>query len=316
KYWPPQIRTQKEVLEWLSAEVAKFPQVGSTPKRMPFYGIAGFGGAGSGFPEVKQLALALGDNTTFGAAGKKRELVAHWENPSPEWIKKQEATRKGGFDDLAIVSYGDEIHLPPVALTDAELADWLKARGVAYDGPVKYTTDKKDPLYYYAQIAAKEKGGRKFAEGTAYYKSKGALTGANYFCATPSAVGYTENYIDSYDLAMWKQVHKCTHEAGVFEDYVVDGMVRPAKVGLLLSSVDDLVTGVNNFSLAMHNNERKAIYYALRHAEVPVDFLTEDDVIEGRAKDYATIYVTQQYVHSQCIAALQKWCEAGGTVVA
>jgi hypothetical protein len=138
----------------------------------------------------------------------------------------------------------------------------------------------------------------------------------NYFCATPSAVGYTENYIDSYDLPMWRQIHKCTHEAGIFEDYVMDGRVRPAKVGLLLSSVDELVTGVNNFSLAIHNNERKAIYYALRQAQVPVDFLTEDDVIEGRAKDYAVIYATQQYIHSKCIDALQKWCEAGGTLVA
>ena len=45
---------------------------------------------------------------------------------------------------------------------------------------MKYTTDKKDPLFYYSQIAAKEKGGAKYAEGTAYYKSKGVLTGANY----------------------------------------------------------------------------------------------------------------------------------------
>jgi hypothetical protein len=409
KYWLPQIRSQKEVLEWLSAEVAKFPKVGSTPKRMPIYNIMGFGGGLSAFPEAKQLALALGDNTGVDATGKKRELVAHWPDPSPVWIKKQEMTRKGGFDDLHIVSYGDEIHLPAVALKDDEFATWLKARGVTVEGAAKYTTDKKDPLFYYSQIAAKEKGGAKYAEGTAYYKSKGVLTGANYsphanflvseidyvrpfklkamsmpwtedyawqiaefspqvvgylvsglragakyddlpihmyvmphspgqipdefrmsfycsiahgakminyFCATPSAVGYTENYVDSYDLKMWQQIHKCTHEAGVFEDYVLDGKVRPAKVGLLLSSVDELITGVNNFSLAMHNNERKAIYYALRHAQVPVDFLSEDDVIEGRAKDYSLIYVTQQYLHSKAVDALQKWCEAGGTVVA
>ena len=409
RYWLPEIRTQKEVLEWLSAEVAKFPKVGSVPKRMPFYGLVGFSGAGSAFPEAKQLALALGDNTTFDAAGKKRALVAHWPNPSLEWIKKQEATRKDGFDDLLVVSYGDETHLPAVPLTDAEFATWLKANGVAYDGEIKYTADKKQPLYYYSQIAAKEKGAAKYATGTAYYQSKGVRTGINYsphanylvteidyvrpfklkalsmpwtedyawqiaefspqvvgylvsgvragakydnlpihmyvmphspgqlpsefrksfyasiahgakminyFSAAPSAVSYTENYVDSYDLPMWKQIYTCTHEAGIFEDYVLDGKVRPAKVGLLLSSTDEFITGVNNFSLALHNNERKAIYYALRHAQIPVDFLSEDDVIEGRAKDYKLIYVTQQYVHSKCVAALQKWCESGGTAVA
>ncbi|MBA4066481.1 MAG: hypothetical protein C0501_22775 [Isosphaera sp.] len=409
RYWLPTIRTQKEILDFLNAEVAKFPKVGSVPKRMPVYNLLGFGGALGVFPEAKQLALALGDNTMVNAAGKKRELVAHWGNPDPEWIKKQEAGRKGGFDDLAIVSYGDEIHLPAVPLKDDEFAAWLKARGAKYDGEVKYTTDKKHPLYYYSQIAAKEKGGAKYAAGTAYYKTKGVLTGANYsphanflvteidyirpfkikamsmpwtedyawqiaefspqvvgyllsglragakyddlpihmyvmphspgqipsefrqsfyasvahgakilnyFCASPSAVGYTENYVESDDLPMWRMIHRCTHEVGIFEDYVLDGKVRPAKVGLLLSSVDELVTGVNNFNLALHNNERKAIYYALKHAQVPVDFLSEDDVIEGRAKDYSLIYVTQQYVHSKCIDALTKWCEAGGTVVA
>jgi hypothetical protein len=421
KYWMPAIRTQKEVLEWLNGEVAKFPQIGSVPKRMPFYNIMGFSSGLSAFPEAKQLALSLGDNTSVDAIGKKRELVAHWSDPSLDWIKKQESSRKGGFDDLAIVSYGDEIHLPPVPLTDTEFAAWLKERGVAFDGKVEFIAPKakmtpadikamkEHPLYYYSQIAAEEKGGKSFAAGTAYYKTKGVLTGANYsphanylvteidyirpfklramsmpwtedyawqiaefspqvvgylvsglragakydnlpihmyvmphspgqipsefrqsfytsvahgariinyFCATPSAVGYTENYVDSYDLGMWKQIHRCTHEAGMFEDYVVDGSVRPAKVGLLLSSVDEVVTGVNNFSLALHNNERKAIYYALRHSQVPVDFVSEDDVIDGRAKDYSLIYVTQQYVHSRCIDSLQKWCEAGGTLVA
>jgi hypothetical protein len=87
-------------------------------------------------------------------------------------------------------------------------------------------------------------------------------------------------------------------------------------VGFLLSSVDEVLTGVNNFALALHNNERKALYHALRHAQVPVDFLSEDDVIDGRAMDYNVIYVTQQYLHSKCVTALQKWCTAGGTVVA
>ncbi len=342
-------------------------------------------------------------------AGKKRELVAHWPDPSVEAIKKQEMMRKGGFDDIHIVSYGDELHLPAIELKDDEFAKWMKDKGVVYDGEIKYTTDKKSPLYYYSQIAAKEKGAAKFAEGTAYYKSKGILTGVNYsphanylvseidyirpfklkalsmpwtedyawqiaefspqivsylasgvragakyddlpihmyvmphspgqipegfrrsyyasiahgakiinyFCATPSAVGNTENYVDSYDLKMWKEIYTCTHEAGIFEDYILDGKVRQAKVGLLLSSTDELITGVNNFSLALHNNERKGLFFAPRHAQIPVDFLSEDDVIDGRAKDYKIIYVTQQYLQSKCLDALEKWCEKGGTVIA
>jgi len=410
KYWLPQIRTQKEALDWLNAEVAKFPKVGSVPKRMLHYNIMGFSGALNAFPEAKSLALALGDNTAVNQQGKKRDLIAHWGDPTIPAIEKQAKAHKGGLDDIRIVSYGDEIHLPPFPLTDAEFAQWLAAKGVKYDGKVEWVkADPKHPLWYYSQIAAKEKGGKHYAGGTEYYRGKGILTGANYsphanflvteldyirtfklkamsmpwaedyawqiaefspqvvgylmsglragakyddlpihfyvmphspgqlpnefrmsyyaavahgakiinyFCASPSAVGYTENYVDTNDLPMWKAIHRTTHEAGIFEDYVMDGKVRPGKVGLLLSSVDELVTGVNNFSLAVHNNERKALYYALRHSQVPVDFLSEDDVIEGRAKDYSLIYVTQQYLHSNALAALEKWCEAGGTAVA
>ena len=409
RYWLPKIRTQKEAVDWLLSEVRKFPKVGPTPKRLLLYNVLGFGGRSFDDPATKQLALALGDNTWANATGKKRELVAHWRDPNPESIKKREAARPDGLKDLLVVSYGDEIHLPSDPVTDQELAAFLKQRGVKYSGAVKFTKTKGQPLYYYSQICAKEKGGRRFAAGTAYYKSKGVRTGANYsphsnylvseldyirtfklramslpwsedyvwqipefsvqvtgyltsglragakydnlpihryvmphspgntprdfrlsyytaiahgskqinyFCASPMAIGATENYIATDDLAMWRQVHACSHEAGVFEDYVVDGRVRPAKVGLLLSSVDDVMTGASNSTFVMHNNERKAIYYALRHSQVPVDFLSEDDVIEGRGKDYKLIYVTQQWLHSRAVQALTKWVSAGGTLVA
>jgi len=408
RYWLPEIRTQKEALDWLNSEVAKFPKIGKTPERFLIYNLLGFGG-GLSSPEGRQLALALGDNTSVNAQGKKRDLVCHWPDPKVPAIQKQESTRKDGFKDLSIVSYGDEMHLPALPITDAELTEYLKTRGVKVDGPVVVAKAKTDPLYYYTRLAMKDKGAKLYAEGTAFYKSKGVLTGTNYsphanylvtemdyirpfklkalsmpwsedyiwqipefsvqimgyltgglragakydnlpihmyvmphtpgntprgfrlsyytaighgakminyFCASPLAVGATENYMDTNDLGMWKEVHRCTHEAGIFENYVMDGNPRPAKVAFLLSSVDEVLTDVNNFALALHNNERKALYHALRQAQVPVDFISEDDLIEGRAKEYHTIYVTQQHLHSQGIAALTKWITAGGTAIA
>ncbi len=409
RFWLPKIRTQKEAVDWLLSEVRKFPNSGPTPKRFMLYNIMGFGGRNFDDPAVKQLALALGDNTWAGAAGQKRGLVAHWRDPDPGAIKTRESSRENGFKDLLVVSYGDEIHLPSDPVTDKEFAAWLVQRGVPFNGAVQFSKTKGQPLYYYSQICAKEKGGRRYAAGTAYYRSKGIFTGANYsphsnylvseldyirtfklramslpwsedyvwqipefsvqvmgyltsglragakydnlpihmyvmphspgntprdfrlsfytavahgarqinyFCASPSAIGATENYVATDDLGMWRQIHACSHQAGVFEDYVLDGRVRPAEVGLLLSSVDDVMTSVANSTLAMHNNERKALYYALRHSQTPVDFLSEDDVIDGRAANYSLIYVTQQWLHSNAVDALAKWVEAGGTLVA
>ena len=136
------LRTQREALTWLNAEVAKFPKVGSVPKRFLAYSIMGFSGALGQFPEAAQLATALGDNTAVGQEGNKRALVAHWGDPSLPAIQKHEAARKDGFKDLYIVSYGDEMHLPSLPVTDEEFAAWLKARGVQYSGEVKIISAK------------------------------------------------------------------------------------------------------------------------------------------------------------------------------
>jgi len=406
RWWLPVIRTVPEALSWLNSEVAKFPKKGKTPQRFLIYSIMGFGN-GLNYPEGRNLALALGDNTAVNQEGKKRGIRCHLPNPDPEWVSAELA--KGGMNDVYIVSYGDETHLPVVKPDDVAFKEWLKARGIKDADSAVYTTDKNNLWYYYSHLCAVENGARKYIAGTAKYAEKGILTGANYsphsnylvtemhyirpfklkamtmpwsedyvwqipdfsiqiigylvsafragakyhnmpihmyvmphspgntpkdfrlsfytcvghgakminyFCASPLAVGGTENYVATADLAMWRAIYDCSHSAGIFEDYVMDGNVRQAKVGLLLSSVDDIMTGVNNSTLALHNNERKAIYLALRHAQVPVDFLSEDDVIEGFAKDYVLIYVCQQWLHSKVVSALRKWVENGGTLVA
>lgn len=173
RYWLPQIRTQREALAWLNAAVAKFPKKGPTAKRFLIYNIMGFSGALDAFPEARQLALALGDNTAVGQEGKKRKLVAHWPDVSPEYYTKADVS------DVYVISYGDETHLPAVKLSNEEFAAWLQAKGVKVEGPVKWTQDRNDPLYYYSVIAGVEQGAKPYIEASAYYKSKGALTGAS-----------------------------------------------------------------------------------------------------------------------------------------
>jgi hypothetical protein len=423
----PVIRTQLEWLEWLQAEIAKFPDR-PAPKRFPIYGLMGFSGAmrqeGAIGRTATELALALGSNTLthldtpwaerLGVPKRRTACITHWRPGTIEQMESRiaAAAEKGQRDQIAIVSFGDEIHIPPAEANDAKFAAWLKKRGVDYDGEVKFTDQSDDPLYYYSRLWAIEAGIAHYAEHTKLLEQRigpDVRTGANYsphanylvtdlqwvrpfklggmtmpwsedyvwgvpeasvqitgyltsafrcgaryrdlpilmyimphtpgntprdfrlsfytavahgakavhyFCAVPLCVGYTENHIETDDLPMWRAVYDATHDAAAFEDYVLDGTVRPAKVALLLSGVDEILGGYTNFKGGVHNAERKALYLALRQAQVPVDFLTEDDVIEGRAQDYRLIYVTQEYLHSKALRALGEWVEAGGTLVA
>jgi len=424
------IRTQVEALQWLKKEIGRFPRRGSVPKRFAIYGLMAFSGAMQQEGEIGRLAteiaLALGHNTMtplcsawaerLGVPPQRAAIAAHWYPSNLDAFRKtvEDADKKGNLKHIKIVSYGDEIHIPPVAGNDDAFNAWLAQRKFDLGGRVSYATakERENPFFYYATLFGLETGMQQYADATRWLEDragKDILTGANYsphanylvtdlqwvrpfklramtmpwsedyvcqipefstqvvgyltsafrcgakyrrlpimmyvmphwpnslprdfrlsfytvvahgatkvnyFCASPLATGATENYISTEGLDMWRAVRDVTHDAGVFEDYVLDGTVRPAKVGLLLSSVDEILTGDTNFKGAIHNAERKAIYYALRHAQVPVDFLTEDDVIDGLAKDYSVIYLTQQYVHSKAIKALAAWAQAGGTVVA
>ncbi|HUT33045.1 MAG TPA: beta-galactosidase trimerization domain-containing protein [Planctomycetota bacterium] len=424
------IRTEVEALEWLKREIRRFRSRGAVPKRFAIYGLMAFSGAMRQEGEIGRLAteiaLALGHNTMtplcsawterLGVPPQRAAIAAHWYPSKLDAFRKtvEEADKKGSLKQIKIVSYGDEIHIPPAAGNDDRFNAWLAQRRVDLGGRVSYATSKEreNPFFYYATLFDLETGMQQYADATRWLEEragKDILTGANYsphanylvtdlqwvrpfkmramtmpwsedyvaqipefsfqvvgyltsafrcgakyrrlpimiyvmphwpnsiprdfrlsfytcvahgatkvnyFCASPLATGATENYISTEGLDMWRAVHDTTHDAGTFEDYVLDGTVRPARVGLLLSSVDELLTGDSNFKGAIHNAERKAIYFALRHAQVPVDFLTEDDVIGGLAKDYKVIYLTQQYVHSKALKALTAWAEAGGTVVA
>jgi len=72
-------------------------------------------------------------------------------------------------------------------------------KGVTYDGKVEYIAPKpkmtpaeldavkKHPLYYYSQIAAKEKGGKKFAEGNGVLQVEGRADRRELLAATPTS---------------------------------------------------------------------------------------------------------------------------------
>jgi len=132
----------------------------------------------------------------------------------------------------------------------------------------------------------------------------------HHFCVTPIVTAYTENYVSARFLPMYGEIAAVARDVASFEDILVEGRVRPAKVALLISGSTDLWDPSPNY-----NHERKCLYYALRHSGVPVDFVTEDDIAGGLLDPYRVLYISASHMTRAAAKALGAWVEAGGSVL-
>eukprot|EP00937_MAST-01D_sp_MAST-1D-sp2_P004985 g4985.t1 len=138
----------------------------------------------------------------------------------------------------------------------------------------------------------------------------------NLFQFQPSAEGYTCDYVDA-DGGSYEAVRYHLNCLGAFDDVVADGMAqaRGAKAALLMSESADIYYD----GAGTHGAEKRALYLALRHAELPVDIVTEDDVEDGELErlGYAALYVTEPHLRASAVPALRRWVEvAGGALFA
>ncbi len=131
----------------------------------------------------------------------------------------------------------------------------------------------------------------------------------NYFAAVP-VYNYTENYVSWEARETWKAIRDLTHDVGFAEDIIWKGEVRPSQVAILLSHPTDIWEAAKGSSI--YNFERKNIYYALRHAQVVVDFITEDDLIDESANGYRVIYFVGSHIRRAAAEKLREWVAAGG----
>jgi hypothetical protein len=135
----------------------------------------------------------------------------------------------------------------------------------------------------------------------------------------------TENYLHTRGGVETGRVMRVTSGmAGNVENDLMAAKVRPARVAMLLSEASDLweVEGYGQYKVEpgstatnAYQEERKAIWYALKKAGYQVDLLTENDVAEGRLKPYKAIYLGGQNLDSRCVAPIQNWVKDGGNII-
>lgn len=132
----------------------------------------------------------------------------------------------------------------------------------------------------------------------------------NLFEFRPVHVAYTENHVD--DPAMYVRVLKCFRELGLFEDIIQNGQVRPAEAALWFSETGD-IWGDSHGSFAA---AKRGLYTAIRHQQVPLDFVVEEDALDGTLNQYRVLYLTDAHVSKAASRKIAEWVKQGGTLFA
>ena len=142
---------------------------------------------------------------------------------------------------------------------------------------------------------------------------------------TESQVLTTWDYVDVMDSPRtYQAIHDVIREAGAVEHRLYPAAPRQALVAIMLSragdtwDTEDIGGGGHLYSatLNVNNEERKAIWMALRHAQYPVDLITDEDIADGRLAPYKVLYIVGSEMLRAAAGPLKEWVRNGGIVYA
>jgi hypothetical protein len=71
----------------------------------------------------------------------------------------------------------------------------------------------------------------------------------------------------------------------------------------------------DDFPNTAYNLERKCLWTALRHAQVPVDVVVEDDLVDGSAGRYRALFLAADRLSRAAAQGLLAWVRDGGTLI-
>lgn len=126
----------------------------------------------------------------------------------------------------------------------------------------------------------------------------------------PVQAAYTENHVTN--PATYAMVLRTFRELGLYEDIVQTGGRQPAEVGLWFSETSDIWGDLEgSFGAA-----KRALYVAVLHQQLPLDFLVEQDALDGTLAKYKVLYLADRHVSRAASAKIAAWVQAGGKLFA
>lgn len=114
----------------------------------------------------------------------------------------------------------------------------------------------------------------------------------------------------SRDYSLYLPMQQVNFAVGKVEDYLAGARVPPAKIGLLYSHTTDIWS--LDYDHVNSSRESIGLYLLLRHLGYPVDFVTEDDIRNGRLQPYRMLFVTGSHLRRDAVQPLVDWARGGG----
>jgi hypothetical protein len=121
----------------------------------------------------------------------------------------------------------------------------------------------------------------------------------------PRTLGAADNFSES-DYAI-ESVAKATRPIVAAEEFLHNAK-RPARQAAFIYSRAAEIWGEDN--AVSHN--RAYTYVALDHAQIPMDVLSEWDVLDGRLSGYRVAYLAGTHLRRDVAQRVKTWVEAGG----
>lgn len=142
---------------------------------------------------------------------------------------------------------------------------------------------------------------------------------------TEAQVLTTWDYVSVMDSPRtYQAIHDVIRDVGAVEHRLYPAVPLRAEIAIMLSrasdtwDTEDIGGGGHLYGAKynVNNEERKAIWLALRHGQYPVDLLTDEDIADGRLGPYKVLYVVGSEMLRAAAGPLREWVAAGGVVYA
>ena len=144
--------------------------------------------------------------------------------------------------------------------------------------------------------------------------------------ASTGGTGWSERAVESPYLV--KEMAQVDSLLGRTEDLLYPGQPVRSPVAILqprsaevwdgydrASQVDDQTQHILANQTTDYMAESRGLQLALQHANIPVEFIDEDDLTASGLAPYRVVYATEPNVPPEGQAALVRWAQAGGTLV-